>query len=483
MDHRLDLAHRPMRIIAVVAILFGLLGPLGAVGNAQISGSVYVIEIMGEIDLGLPPYVRRVIREAEGANASAVVLEINTPGGRLDAALDIKNALLEAEVPTIAFINREAFSAGAMIAIAAERIYMTPGAVIGAATPIVGDTGAKASEKVVSAVRTAFRSIAEARGRDPDVAEAMVDESVSVAGLVEEGKLLTLTTVDALAWGYADGEVADFEAVLTEVGLSGNPVVETTPGIAERLVRFITNPAVSSLLISLGFLGLFFELQSPGIGLAGAVGVICIALFFWGHFLAGLAGMEGIVLVVSGVVLLIVEMFIIPGFGVAGILGIFAFLSGLFLTMTGSALPQSGDVERALIVVTTSLVLMIVGGYLSLRFLPKRSPGGIVLNARLAGASPVGASEMRDIRAVDEPDGEGGYHVHLGSLEGAQGTTVTALHPAGTAVIQGRRIDVVTEGDFIPPGTLIEVVLDEEYRKVVRAIVPQNGVGDPPPAS
>ena len=459
-----------MRALGLLLLVLGAQGAVLSSVEAQGNGEiVYLIEVKGEIDLGLTPYVKRVLREAEKAGAEAAVVEINTLGGRLDAALDIKNALLESKVRTIAFVNREAFSAGALIAIATEVIYMALGAVLGAATPVLGDTGVTASEKVVSAVRKDFKSVAEARGLDPTVAEAMVDEDVEVPDLVEKGKLLTLTTDEALRWGYAKGEVEDLEELLEQEGLAGHELVRTSPGLAERLVRFITNPAVASLLISLGFLGLFFELQSPSFGLSGAMGALFLALFFWGHFLAGLAGLEGVVLVIVGIILLALEMLVVPGFGIAGILGIIAFLTGLFLTMVGRV-PTAGDYERSLIVVIAALLLMLTGAYLSLRFLPKRSLGGLVLQTRLVGAT--GA-------AGDTPRTGPLRGRRRSSLEGAQGTTLTPLRPAGIALIQGQRIDVVTEGDFIPEGAGIEVVLDEGYRRVVRPLPPAGEAGTP----
>ena len=221
---------RRLRTALSVALLAlgaaGLLAPAqGVSAQAEV---VYLVEVHDTIDLGLAPYVKRVIGDATEEGASAIVLEINTPGGRLDAALQIKNAILDSRVPVIAFINREAFSAGALIALAAHEIYMAPGAVIGAATP-VDQEGEKASEKVVSGIRKDFKALAEVRGRNPLVAEAMVDEAVAVEGLVEEGKLLTLSTQEALEWGYAEGEVEDLPALLVAAGLEGVQLIETSP--------------------------------------------------------------------------------------------------------------------------------------------------------------------------------------------------------------------------------------------------------------
>ncbi len=458
-------------LIAPSLIAVGLTGFV--LPQVQAQGEViYLVEVRGEIDLGLAPYLGRVLRKAESAGAAAVVLDINTPGGRLDAALEMKNALLESKIPTIAFVNREAFSAGALITIATERIYMAPGAVLGAASPVLGDSSETANEKAVSAVRKVFGSVAEARGLDPQVAEAMVDPDVEVPGLVEPGKLLTLTTAEAVQWGYAKAEVENLDALLEHAGLIDSTVVAIDVGLAERLVRFITNPIVSSLLIGLGFLGVFFELQNPSFGASGVLGATFLGLFFWGHFLAGLAGLEGIVLVVTGLALVGFEVLVIPGFGIAGILGIIAFLAGLFLTMVGE-IPSSDDYQRSLLVVVSALMLMIAGGFLSLRFLPKRSLGGLVLQARLVG----GMGALRG--HLGQRDAEGHGPEDGGSLESVQGITITPLRPAGTAIFGNRRVDVVTEGDFLPAGAAVVVVLDEEYRKVVRAVIPVDKEEDP----
>ena len=461
---------RRLRTALSIALLAlgaaGLLAPSqGASAQAEV---VYFVEVHDTIDLGLAPYVKRVIDEAEQAGASRVILEVNTPGGRLDAALQIKNAILDSRVQVTAFINREAFSAGALIAIAAHEIYMAPGAVMGAATP-VDQEGETASEKVVSGVRKDFKSVAEVRGRNPLVAEAMVDEAVAVEGLVEEGKLLTLSTQEALEWGYAEGEVEDLSALLETLDLEGAQLIETSPSFAENLVRFLTHPIVASLLLSLGALGLLVEVTSAGFGVPGIAGASLLALFFWGHFLAGLAGWEGVALVVVGLALIGVEVFLIPGFGVAGVLGIAAFIAGIFISLIGEG-AASPDFLRAGLVLLASVGVVALGGWAAIVHLPKGRPWrglGLpeVLPAGPGIESPVGRPR-RGRRGTTARRSEPAP----GSLEGARGTAITDLHPAGVATIDGRRVDVVTEGGYIASGTAIEIIADEGYRRVVRAV-------------
>jgi membrane-bound serine protease (ClpP class) len=456
---------RSRGVLGVFLIVIGLASLLATPVLGQGSNQeVYVATVSGTIDLGMTPYIKRVISKAEDAQAAAVILDINTPGGRLDAALAIKDALLDAEVPIIAYVNREAFSAGALIAIAANTTYIAPGGVIGAATPVDG-LGTKASEKVVSAVRTDFKSVAELRGRDADIAEAMVDEEVAIEGLVEKGKLLTLTSTEALKWGYSEGEVADLEALLEAEGLAGATVINVDLSFPERMVRFITKPAVAGILISLGFLGLLAELTSPGFGVPGLAGLSLLALFFWGHMLAELTGWEGVALVVVGLVLIAIELLVIPGFGVAGLLGLAAFFTGLFIAMIGQG-AATGDFLRATFVLLGATTLMIVGAWLILRFLPRRRAfRGLSLQTSLARGSGLEASSG----AEGQKEATGHTEAYI-SLVGARGIALTDLRPAGVARIDNHRVDVVTEGDFIEEGRSIEVIADEEYRRVVAAI-------------
>ncbi|MBA2454818.1 MAG: nodulation protein NfeD [Chloroflexia bacterium] len=457
--------------------------------------TVYIVDISGTIDLGLAPYLSRVLDEASDANAAAVILEINTPGGRLDAALQMRSALLGADIRTIAFVNREAFSAGALIAIAAEDVYMVPGGVMGAATPITG-AGETADEKTVSAVRSTFRATAEQRGRDPQVAEAMVDPVVAIDGLIEEGRLLTLTTTEAEEWGYTDGVVANRQALLEELGLEDAIIEETSPGLAEDVVRFLTSPVLASLLFSAGFLLILADVFTGGIGALAGVGAVMLGVFFWGHFLAGLAGWEGVALVIVGVLLIGVEVFVIPGFGIPGILGAASLLGGFYLSVQGREIVTEDDVNRALGTVAAGFVLIVAGALAILFLLPKATRfRGLVLDAQVNVPTTIPERRNRGIRRlfsapeqplpanppsrppISEQPSSGSARVRnlaredeRPSLVGLRGAALSDLRPGGVATIQGQRIDVVTEGDYIAAGEPIEVTLDERYRRVVRRV-------------
>jgi membrane-bound serine protease (ClpP class) len=414
---------------------------------------VVLMSVSGTIDLGLAPYTSRVIREAEAMEATALILHINTPGGRLDAAIQMRDALLDAKLDTIAFIDKEAYSAGALIALAAKRIYMTGGAVIGAATPI-DQSGQKVSEKYVSAIRKLFRATAEQNGRPPEIAEAMVDEDVAIPNLVEKGKLLTLTTQEALTWKVADGRFDTLDALLRHLHVSRGQLITIAPNWAELLVRVLTNPMLSSLLLSAGMLALLAELLSPGFGILGTIGLVSLALFFGSHYLVGLAGWEEALLIVAGLLLLAAELLIIPGFGVAGILGILALGAGLFLSFLGSY-PAAEDIWRAGTTLLTSLLLMGVGTVVLLMLLP-----GLPMWSRLNLRTHLG----KEPEGIPTP-----LKVRLPSARlGIQGMTLTPLRPAGIGLFDGERLDITSEGGYVPANTPVIIVRVEGNQLIVR---------------
>jgi membrane-bound serine protease (ClpP class) len=422
---------------------------------AQKTPVVYVAPVEGMIDLGLAPFVDRVLREATDAGAAAVILEINTFGGRVDAAVVIRDALLNAKVPTVAFINKRAISAGALIALATEKIVMGDGGTIGAATPVqMGQPGAPAQpveEKTVSYVRKEFRATAEARKRPPLVAEAMVDADVEIPDLIEKGKLLTLTTDEALKHKVADFRTDTIEEVLKQLGLVGAEIRRASPNWAENFVRFLTHPVVSSLLMTIGILGIILEVRTPGFGVPGILGIGSLALFFWGHWLVQLAGWEEMLLVVSGLALLAAEIFIIPGFGVAGVLGIAALLSGLSLSLIGGGATWD-FILKAVGRVIFSLLLAVVGSLVLLRFLP-RLPFG----KRLILATGLAAGEGY----ASPPETDQNWR-------GKGGIAVSPLRPSGIADVEGERVDVVSDGEFIEAGAQIVVSRVDGNRIVVR---------------
>ena len=424
---------------AVAAVTFP------AVATAQ-RETVYRVPVSGVIELGLAPFIGRAIREAADVGAKAVILELETPGGRVDAAQQIVKSISQSTVPVYAFVNAHAWSAGAMIALATDSIYMGPVSSIGAATPVVGG-GQKASEKIVSAMRGEFRALAEARGLDPQLAEAMVDESIAVEGVVEEGKLLTLTGKEAVELGFASAEVESIDDLLAAVGLANANVETATINWAERLVRFLSHPIVAPILLSMGTLGLIIEIKTPSFGVAGLIGLTSFAAFFGSHLLIGLAGWEEVILLAAGVIALGIEVFVVPGFGIAGAISILCISGAVFLALIGN-LPTWRSVVEATAILSMAGLLVVTGGYTLVRQLPARGRGIFLL-----------ASTDKDTGYVSAPARE--------DLVGLVGVAATDLHPAGTAIIGSERLDVVSESGFITQGDRVRVIRSEGYRHVV----------------
>jgi membrane-bound serine protease (ClpP class) len=437
------------------------LGGLPEVDQAGRGESVVVFPVQGNIDLGLSAFLERALADAEGARV--MVLDINTFGGRVDAAVQMRDRLMETDIPTVAFVHPRAISAGALIALSCDVIVVTTGASMGAATPIQVDGGeaAPVEKKFVSYLRGEFRSTAESKGRDGRVAEAMVDAEVEVEGLVGPEELLTLDDGQALEFGIADLQVDDVPALLKVLHLDAANRSDPEIAWAERLVRFLTDPIVGGLLMSIGMLGIAIELYSPGVGLPGGVGVTCLALFFFGHFMTHLAGIEEVVLILIGLVLLAVEAFVIPGFGVAGIAGLLTLCVGLVLALIGLDLSvslETGALWMGLLRVAASLGMAVLAFLGFLYVAPQsRFASRLVLKQKVAG----GASDA-GTHAPERMSGE--------ELMGREGVAVGDLRPSGVARIDDERVDVVTEGDYVVEGSRVKVVEVHGNRVVVRAL-------------
>ena len=436
---------------------FAFLAPFASPLAQEKQPVVYVAPIEGVIDLGLAPFVQRVLDEATQAGAAAVVLEINTFGGRVDAAVLIRDALLNSKLRTVAFVNKRAISAGALIGLSAENLVMAAGGTIGAATPVQmgqpGTAAKPAEEKTVSYMRKEFRATAESRKRPPLLAEAMVDPDVEIPGVIEKGKLLTMTTEEALKHKLADFRADSLESALQQLELGAAEIRRASPNWAENLVRFLTHPVLSSLLITIGMLGIIVGLRTGDFGIAGGLGIASLALFFWGHWLVQLAGWEELLLAVSGVILLVVEIFVIPGFGIVGVLGIGAILAGLILSLVGA-----GDTSQVVLMaaarVVFSLLLAVVASLVMLRFLPHLPFGRrMSLQAGLGAGHQYGSAPDSDLRWL-----------------GKKGRASSALRPAGIAQIEGERVDVVSDGELIDAGQSVEVTRVDGNRIVVRRI-------------
>jgi membrane-bound serine protease (ClpP class) len=429
------------------------------------------IPIEGTIDMGLASFVERVFEKLE--TRDIVLLKVKTLGGRVDAAVRIRDQLLAAKVPTVAFVDRRAISAGALISLSADTIFMSPGASIGAATPVEQGHGEMkpTSEKVVSYMRAEMRATAEAKGRRADLAEAMVDQDIEVEGVIKKGKLLTLTSSQAVRLGFADAQVSNLNEVLEKLNLRQASREPASVNWGEDLARFLTDPVISSLLMTFGFIGLLMELYSPGFGIGGVIGVVCLILFFGGHYAAKLAGWEEGLLILVGFGLLALEVFVIPGTTVVGLLGALLLCTGLVMAMIRIDLPLGvafdlGYVQEAVWRALTRLAVTIIGlgvaSALAFKFLPESRVGSwLVFKMQPAGAAPgaLGA----ETRGGSLPEG-------FADLLGKQGVAHSVLRPTGVADFNGRRVDVLTEGEFVAAGLRIEVIRVDGHRILVRTV-------------
>ena len=434
--------------------------------SSLFSEIIYTVPIEGTIDLGLPPFIKRVISQAESDNAKAIIFDINTFGGRVDAATQIKDAILSSKVMTIAYINRRAISAGALISLSCEKIYMTEGGLIGAATA-VDMSGKKGSEKVISFMREEMASTAEKTGRSKEIARGMVDEELTFTHLLlngdslmvndiegrKEGKLISLTTEQAIKYKIADGKAGTITELIKVLGYSESEIIENRENWSEKIVRFLTDPVVASLLTTFGFLGILFELQSPGWGIPGIVGLICLVLSLSASYIAQLATMSDMLFIITGLGLIMLEAFIIPGFGIVGISGIGVMLYGLYLLLIPDIPVGEEVLGQAMDGFLIGLIGAVIGLYLLIRVLLKT-------NFWKQLTSPENQIKERvDKNLLDWE-----------SFIGEVGSSETDLHPSGWVKIKGKRVFVVSEGDFIEKGEDVKVLSADRNRILVRKL-------------
>lgn len=336
---------------------------------------VYVVPIQNTIDLGIPAFVKRAIDTAEKDDAKLIIFDIETFGGRVDAATQVKDAISGTDIQTIAFINRRAISAGSLIALSCDKIYMTSGATIGA-TSVVDMSGEKQAEKSQSYMREEMAATAEQSGKNTTIARGMVDEELSFEYLVvdgdsmkvddiegrKEGKLITLTTELALKYKIADGTSESIEDILLDLSIENYDIITLDENWSEDLVRILTDPVVSSLLTTFGTIGIISELYSAGWGIGGTIGIICLTLALGAGYLTKLASATDLLIIFSGLTLLLVEFVAIPGFGVFGIVGLVILFYGLYLLLIPDV-PVSDEIYSAAL---DGFAWAIVGGVIVL---------------------------------------------------------------------------------------------------------------------
>lgn len=419
-------------------VLFGAAVLSGAAGLARASAShdVVVVPINGTVDEGMAHLVERSIDQANASGASGVVLDVNTLGGLVGSAMEIRDAMFRSKAPTVAYISERAYSAGALISLSADHLMMAPGASIGAAEPIPN------TPKNISALRAEFASTASRNHRDPTIAAAMVDKTVDVPAYKNAGAILSLTADQAKSAGIAERIEPTLNDAVKAAGFSDDSLHTASYTFGEQVARFATSPEVSGLLLSIGVLGLLIEMQTLH-GIAGLIGVSALALFFGTHVYAGFSNAFVIGLALLGVVAILFELHVVPGHGFAGILGTIALGAAVVLSFGAAFFFVAAQA------ISIAIVLSALAFWVSTRVFPE--------NAFV---------KRMTLQAAQGPD----YVASLdhSGLVGRPGVARSFLRPAGVAVVDGNRVDVLTEGDFVQAGTNVVVTRVEGARVFVR---------------
>lgn len=414
-------------------------------GYAASQPLVMMMEIKADIDPRTNRYVELALQHAENINADYVILELDTYGGALNDADDIRTAILNFPKPIWVFINKDAASAGALISIACDSIYMAPGASIGAATVVTAD-GQAAPDKYQSYMRSIMRSTAEAQGRDPHIAEAMVDDQLEIEGISPVGQVITFSTTEAIAHGFCEAQTSSIDEIFKRNGLNDYTIEKFELSAAEKIIALFLNPFVSGILILIIIGGIYFELQTPGVGFPLLAAFIALLLYFTPYYLNGLAENWEIIIFFVGVGLLLVEIFVIPGFGVAGISGITLMVGGLTLAMLDNELFDFSFVAEGKVFNAVAAVGLGLLGGIALIF--------------YGGFRFTNSKAFKRIALQDTFERNEGYtsNFRQQSLIGKTGVAYTVLRPSGKVMIDDEIYDAYTRGNYIESGTSIIVV-------------------------
>lgn len=446
---RMTFSNMKIKLIALLFLMFAI----SSIGVSQINtqeiNKIFTFKIDKDIDPGMNRRVKLALEQAKEINADLIIIEMDTYGGAVIDADDIRTMILENPIPIYVFINKDAASAGALISIATDSIYMAPGASIGAATVVNGTDGAAAPDKYQSYMRSMMRSTAEAQGRDPQIAEAMVDEKIKIDGVTDAGSVITFSTSEAIKYGFCDGEFTSINAILISQNLENTELIEYESGEIESVISFFLSPAVSGFLILIIIGGLYFELQTPGIGFPIAASMLAVILYFIPFYLNGLADNWEIALFFVGVILLAVELFVVPGFGVFGVLGIVGILGGLVLGM----LPNQNldfqfvPAEELFGALLTVIIAAIGSVGLVFWITPKVNKWGAFSSVALSTTQQRADGFTSNTYALD--------------LIGKRGKVHSRLRPSGRIEIEGEIYDAASRGEFIDQDEEIVVISTE----------------------
>jgi membrane-bound serine protease (ClpP class) len=438
-------------------LLTCLLGLITGLGIAQEKKKVLVMEIKAEIDPRMSRYVKLALDYAAESKSEIIIVDMDTFGGALNDAKEIVDLIMDVKIPIWVYINSDAASAGALISIACDSIYMAPGATIGAATVVDGSGGA-APDKYQSYMRSIMRSTAEENGRDPRIAEGMVDENIVVDSVKQAGKVITFTTSEAIDNGYCEGKVESIEEILKLNKIESYTLETFTLGTTEKIIAIFLNPFISGILILVIIGGIYFELQTPGVGFPLIAAITALVLYLVPYYLNGLADYWEIIALFVGVLLVLAEVFVIPGFGIAGISGIALTVVSLVLIMLNNDFFNFEFVPLGDIIVATFTTVGALAGGLVLLF--------------FGGAKLAETKAFKRIALMDTQDSSSGYTVNSfsQSLINKKGKAQTILRPSGKVLIDGQIYDAFTRGDFIEKDSAIEVIGTEGVTLKVKKV-------------
>ena len=445
--------------LLILSLLFVVTTLFGKIDSTETKPTkVYVFDIKEMI---APPVWRTTkvaIDKAKELKADLILIHMNTYGGMLDAADSIRTKLLDTKIPVYVFIDKNAASAGALISIACDSIYMAKGASIGAAT-VVNQTGEQMPDKYQSYMRSMMRATAEAKGRDPEIAEAMVDDRVSIPGISDSAEVLTFTVSEAIQFGFCEGEADNIEEVLVLAGVEDYELIKHEITSTDKAIGWLINPVVSGILIMIIIGGIYFELQTPGIGFPIAASILAALLYFAPLYIEGLANNWEILIFIVGIILVAVEIFAIPGFGVAGVLGIVLMVAGLTLSMVESTDPgmfnyDYSKVVRAFFVVVIAFVLAILGS--------------IILTKQLFNTNYSIGTKLALTKTQQKNKGYTSASAGYENMRNKTGRAMTILRPAGKVEIEGEMFDATALTGYIDKDELIEVVNYQTGQLIVK---------------
>lgn len=435
-----------MKQLKSFVIFFSMLLCIPAL--SQEKSKVIILELKAEIDPRTNRYIELGLKHAKDINADYVIIEMDTYGGAVTDAKDIVERVMDFEKPIWVFINKDAASAGALISIACDSIYMAAGANIGAATVVFQD-GTAAPDKYQSYMRSTMRSIAEENGRDPKIAEAMVDETIEIDSVTKAGNVITFSTSEAIKYGFCEAKVASIEEILERNDITNYERIDYQLKTSEKIIAIFLNPFISGILIMIIVGGIWFELQTPGVGFPIAAAIVALLLYFVPYYLNGMAENWEIIAFFVGLVLIGMEIFVIPGFGIAGILGITITLGSLILVMLNNDAFDFTFVDMDEILIATIVASVGIFGGLALLF--------------VIGVKFTDSKFFQRVALTDTMSRSEGYtsSFHKESMVGKSGTAFTVLRPSGKISIDGEIYDAYTRGDYIDKGTEIIVTSDE----------------------